>query len=307
MTAPSGWPDATNTGYRNAPGYPGSLTTYSSGAIQSNTTYQYQVFPGGMSIGDSGTHPVNVTFVGCRFISNNLEDANVAVYGDNITFSYCSFEPSAVAAPPTTYNQGYQYGIDHRYDGKLTVSHCDFWGFGNGIQIGFSSQAEPLTVSDSWFHDARDDGGVDHTDGILENYGGPNYSYMTIHHNTIISFGNTNGIALQNGNGQGYDHLTVTNNYVSGFGYTLNVGGDGSGNTNVICTDNVLSDQLQPQIGFLYGWNDGSGNLWRRNTLDLPNPPGWPNNGAWGPAITQADQGRYYYPDGTAHATDYPG
>ena len=312
MTLPHGtgsearsWPDATNTGYVNAPGYPGSLATFS-GSIQSNTTYSFQNFTSGAGIGSSSVHPTNVTFIGCRFASNAVADANVACYGDNVTFQYCTFEPSADPTPPVTYANGYQYGIDQRYNGAMTVDHCNFWGWGNGIQWSFSSQAKPVIVRDSWFHDARDDGGVDHTDAILENYGGSinDHAYAVFHHNTMSSVGNTNGLALQ---GNSYFNITITHNYLSGFGYTLNAGSDGSGNQNVVVTDNVFSDEIQPGIGFLYGWSDGNGNLWRRNTLHLPNAPGWSNNGAWGAAITQADEGKYYYPDGTAHSVDYAG
>jgi hypothetical protein len=159
-----GWADATNTGYKHAPGLSGSLSTFK-GTIESGQTYRFFDFPQGLAIGSSSLHPTNVTFVGCRFASNAVGDANVAVYGDNITFDYCTFEPNRVSAPPTAYAQGYQYGIDQRYAGRVTVDHCDFWGWGNGIQLGWSSQAKPFVVRNSWFHDARDDGGgVDHTD-----------------------------------------------------------------------------------------------------------------------------------------------
>jgi hypothetical protein len=96
-----------------------------------------------------------VSFYGCRFASNAVSDANVAVYGDDIRFDYCTFQPSAATAPPVGYSQGYQYGIDQRFDGQLTVDHSDFWGWGNGIQFKFSNQAKPCTVRNSWFHNAR--------------------------------------------------------------------------------------------------------------------------------------------------------
>jgi hypothetical protein len=319
-TSPAGWPGAQNTGYRNAPGYPGALQPYSptpiagndcSGPITSGKTYSFCLFENGFRVGDASTHPTGVTFVGCRFTSNSLDDANVATHGDDIVFDYCSFEPSQSAAPPTPYSNGYQYGIDQRYDGKLTVDHSDFWGWGNAIQIGFSSQAKPLTIANSWFHDARDDGGIDHTDAILENYGGPGFSYMTFHHNTIVSVGNTNGLALQNGNDAGYDHTTVTENYFSGFGYTVNLGG-GKTITNTVFTDNVWGTDLQQTYFNYYGpWtpNAANANTWRRNTVhyaaagtrlqgDDPN----------GYVVQASDDGMYWVPtgDGIA-ATDYTG
>jgi hypothetical protein len=214
----------------------------------------------------------------------------VRLYGE-ATFSYSTFEPSndADSKPPTPYSQGYQYGIDQRYDGKLTIDHSDFWGWGNGIQIGYSSQAKPLTVKDSWFHDARDDGNIDHTDAILENYGGSGFSYMTFDHNTIVSVGNTNGLALQNGDKGGYDHLTVTNNYFSGFGYTVNIGGSGR-ISNSLFTGNTYGTDIKPTYGPLYDWSsDGTNNLWRNNKWHVP-------SGGWG---NPAHDGWYWIPDGS--------
>lgn len=290
---PSGWPDASTTGYQYAPGYPGHLSSCSTN-IQSNTTYQFCDFSGGLYIGSSSNHPVNVSFIGCRFASNATVDANVAIYGDNISFDYVTFEPSAKSAPPVTFNQGYQYGIDQRYAGKVTINHANFWGWGNGIQIGSSNQAKPFSVSNSYFHDARDDGGQDHTDAILENYGG--LSYMVFDHNTIVSIGNTNGLALQAGNHTNYDHLTVTNNYFSGFAYTVNIGGGGY-LANSSFTDNTFGTDIKPTWGPLYGWG-GTNNLWRRNKWKIA--PGT----TWSPP---SNDGKYWWPDGTLSTSDYTG
>lgn len=288
---PSAWPNASNTGHEHAPGYPGSLTPFT-GTIQSGQTYQYKDFPSGVGVGSAGSPVTNVTFRGCRFRSNAVDDANVAVYGDDITFDYSTFEPSAVNAPPTPYAKGYQYGIDVRTAGKVTVDHSNFWGWGNGIQFGSSTQAKPFVVKNSWFHDAREDGGVDHTDAILENYGGQ--SYMLFDHNTIVSAGNTNGLALQ---GDSYANVTVTNNYFSGFGYTVAVGTK-SGNTNVVFTDNTFGTDIEPGYGPLYGWQSGTGNTWRRNKWRVT--PG-------GYSTQTSDDGKYWWPDGTLSGTDYAG
>ena len=97
---PSPWsqfPGAANTGYQHAPGYPGHLTDCSNLAVQSNSTYKYCDFTDGLTVGNG---VVNVTFIGCRFASNDVEDANVADYGDGIKFSYDTFEPSTVPAGP---------------------------------------------------------------------------------------------------------------------------------------------------------------------------------------------------------------
>jgi hypothetical protein len=299
------WPNASNSGYRNAPEFnttsnpngAGKLSTYT-GTIQSNTTYRFVDFTDSTYIGSASSHPVNVTFYGCRFQSNSTADANVAVYGDNVSFIYSSFEPKAgnYSTPNTTvaYNKGYQYGIDVRYEGKVTVDHADFWGFGNGIEFGYSSQAKPFTVSNSWFHHARDDGGIDHTDAILENYGGQ--SYMVIDHNTIVSVGNTNGLALQNGDKRGYSNVKVTNNYFSGFGYTVNAGGYGDNNKNFEFTGNTFGTDIKPVWGPLYSWADGNGNLWRNNKWRVT-PGGYSSN--------TADNGKYWLPGGNLSTTDY--
>ena len=281
--------DSSNSGYRNAPGYPGSLTNFT-GSLQSGQTYRFMNFPGGLSIPESIS---DVTFYGCRFASNSLEDANVSVYGENITFDYSSFEPSAVSAPPVAYNRGYQYGIDKRRAGRMIVDHSDFWGWGNGIQFGSSSQAEPVIVRNSYFHHARQDGGIDHTDAILENYGGE--SYMVFDNNTIVSVGNTNGLALQ---GDNYHHVTITNNYFSGFGYTVNMCGRFSACSSIIFTDNTFGTDIEPDWGPLYGWSNSTNNLWRRNKWHVV-PGSYYTN--------LADDGKFWWPDGSLRPTDYTG
>ena len=245
-------------------------------------------FPNGLYVGSATDHPTNVTFYGSLFESNALEDANVAVYGDNITFDYSTFKPSGASSPPVAYNQGYQYGIDVRSSGQVTVDHSDFWGWGNGIQFGSSSQAKPFVVTNSWFHDARADGGKDHTDAILENYGGP--SYMVFDHNTIVSKGNTNGLALQ---GKGYDHVRVTRNYFSGFGYTVNLGGS-TGMTNSCFVGNTFGTDIKPVWGPLYGWN-GSSSVWEGNKWHVA--PG-------GYSTASSDDGKFWLPSGSLSSSE---
>lgn len=313
------FPGPTNTGYRNAPGYPGHLTTYSatpipnqecSGPIQSDKTYHFCRFVQAPAIGDVNTFVTNTTFVGCQFLSNAVDNANVTfANGNNVAFSYSSFEPSQVASPPVAYGKGYQYGVNQVQDDRpanylhghgFTVDHSDFWGFGNGIQIGKSTQAEPVIIKHSWFHDASEAGSsngapIYHVDAILDSDGGADQSYIVIDHNTIVSVGNTNGVALQYA-GAAYNNIWVTNNYVSGFGYTLNIGGAGY-LTNSVVTGNVFGTDIKPDWGPLYGWG-GSGNVWRNNTWRVA--PGT----TWSPA---SDNGLYWWPDGTLSSTDYAG
>jgi hypothetical protein len=293
----AGFPDNCTTGYQSAPDYPGSLSTCSN-SIQSNMTYRFCNFSSGLGIGSASNPVSNVTFYGCRFASNAVADANVALYGDNISFDYVTFEPSADSAPPTAYNQGYQYGIDQRSAGKITIDHSDFWGFGNGIQFSSSTQAKPFVVRNSWFHDARADGGVDHTDGILSNEGGP--SYMVFDHNMIASVGNTQGLALQTET-RAYDQVTVTNNYFSGFGYTVALG-ENLQSTNLTFTGNTFGTNFEPVYGPLYCdavWNSATkGNVWRTNKWHVV------SGSYYSPA---SDDGKFWWPDGTLHTMDYGG
>jgi hypothetical protein len=288
----SRWPDDSNTGYRNAPDYPGELKRFS-GRIKSGATYKFLDFPHGVEIG-KGVR--DVTFIGCRFASNNVVDTTVALYGDDITFRYSTFEPAGMTGKAKTvdYERGYQYAIDQRAPGSFTVENSDFWGWGNGIQFAWSTKSNPVVVRDSWFHHARTDGdGVDHTDAILENYGGP--SHMVFDHNTIVSVGNTNGLALQ---GPGYENVTVTNNYFSGFGYTVSLGVKPEQNRNFVFKDNTFGTDIKPGWGPVYGWRDGPGNVWEGNKWRVA-PGGYSRD--------KSDDGKYWLPDGGPSSRDYSG
>lgn len=270
---PSARPDATNTGYTNAAGYPGSLTTGPT-TFESDTTYSFMEFTDGTFIGSTGTPVSNVTFFGCRFVATG--DINVALFGDNITFSYCSFEPGGVSAPPVSYAQGYQYGIsaDGSYNSsveKLTVENCDIWGFGNGIDVAGSTQAKPQVYRNNWIHDPRADGGIDHTDG-LGNMNSANSSYVVIDNNVIEGVGNTNALAFQGGT---HDHFTITNNLFGGYGYTLSIYDTG---TNITFTDNVFSTRYECGFGPLReDWTTYSGLVWARNKWMVPAGAAWGN------------------------------
>jgi len=271
------WPDATNTGYKNAPDYPGSLTKWTGGAIQSNRTYSFVDF-GSVSVGTKTTPVSNVTFYGCRFKATAVNEALVVLFGDNITFDYSSFEPG-VDAPPVPFLKSYQYGISAggsygSFVGKLTVSHSDFWGFGNAIDVTGSTQEKPHVFRDSWIHDASDDNnGEYHTDGIGSLSGSGRGSYVVIDHNTIESIGNTNGIAFQAGT---YSNFTITNNLFGGFGYTVVVWA-ANGAPNTVFTDNTFSTRLRVVWGPLYpqGFWQSAGSLWRRNKWMVPVGAAW--------------------------------
>lgn len=296
-----GFPDATNTGHLAWPGFTG-LTAYSGanpittdGAVITGKHVTEE-----LSIGTAATRPTGVTFRGCLFEVTAPNFPNVQDYGTNTTFEYCTFRPSAVAAPPVSFAQSYQFGINHSGVG-LVARRCHFWGFGNAIQLDQSSNVtNPVTIEYNYMHDAADQANdTYHHDGILSSNGGAGISHITIRGNTIVSGGNTNAIALQvdPGSPAYYSNITVTGNLVGGFGATVNVGGNGTGNTNVVFTDNTLTTLIQPLFFELYGWSDGNGNLWRRNRWLVP--PG----AAYG---SPADSGKFWTPAGVS-TTDWTG
>jgi len=310
------FPSAASTGFTKAPGYPGKLTDCSSLIVKSNTTYRFCNFPDGLFVGSVTQHPVNVTFIGCRFASNSVVSADVADYGRNITFSYSTFEPSTVAvgsepvsprARPVSAAASYQYAVDLRYDGGFTIDHSDIWGFGDGIQFSNSSKADPVVIENSWIHNpSLDPTGQAHVDAILNSYGG--ISYMTFNHNTIVGNGNTQALGLQGSSA--YKHVTITNNYFSGYGYTICVGIRVL-STDIVFTGNVLASALEPTYGPIYSSESfstpGLGNVWRDNKFYVVPGTSW---------LAAKNSGLYWWPTDTnpsnsgqviGHATDYPG
>lgn len=261
-------------------------------------------------MGTNSSHPVNVTFIGCLFASDSADNANVNDYGENIEFDYDSFGPvDALGQADTSAvsnSEGYQYGILQGSDGALTVDHSDFWGFAEAVQFGSSDSAAPVVISNSWIHNSRNPGNADHTDGILENYGG--LSYMVFNHNTIVGDGNTNALALQGG--KPYSHVEITNNYFSGYGYMVNSGSD-TRSTQMIFTGNVWGTDIEPYYGPLYGdamyTSPGLGSVWANNKIEVTSGTNW---------MAAGNNGLYWWPtDGNpsssseiiGHHTDYPG
>src|SRR6266853_1564729 len=218
-------------GFAAAPGYPGSLTTssgpFTSGTAANPTVISFKDF-------DAGTSSTNidanfVTFIGCRFQSNNVNGNCVssgATGCQNIIFSYCSFVPRTVFTAPSQLSvwpsagagqqviasagyidginaianaNGYQFSFDchNLTDGPITWNHCDFTGFANCINfIGHTAQ---MTVQDCWIHCSRNTAGLDHTDGPGYLNGGVEPHNIKIDHCTIASIGSTNGLAMQGG------------------------------------------------------------------------------------------------------------
>lgn len=295
---PSGFPNNCTTGYAAAPDYPGSLHSCG-GTIQSNTTYSFCDFSGGLDVGTSSTAVSNVTFHGCRVHGVAVDEALVLLFGDNITFEYSTVEPNAAFAHNTqvAHSQSYQYGIEangsyNSHVGKLTVTNSDFWGFGNAIDVHGSTQAKPQVFRDNWIHDAANDGGGDyHTDGIGDESGSGSGSYVVIDHNTIVSPGNTNGIAFQQGS---YSNFTLTNNLFGGFGYTVALWAPAP---NTTFTGNTFTTLLKPDFGPLYPqsfWTS-SGSIWKNNLWLVPSGAAYGN---------PADNGKFWTPNGPS-TTDY--
>lgn len=287
-------PDASNTGYRNAPGYSGALTPWPGGPVAAGMTYAYYSFEGGQDIG-TNADPIHgdVTFIGCRWFSAG--EALTRIYCDGtVTFSYSSHEPDGtVLAPPVSNALGYQFGVRNEGTntvGGITYDHCDMWGYANAIDVVGSSQALQQKFTNSWIHDARADGGTDHTDGIgsLQGFSG---SYLTIDHNNIQGLGNTNAIAFQGGT---WDHMAVTRNLLGGYGYTVHINDTTS---NILFTDNVFSTLYPVGFGPLYdgAFATSAGSLWRRNKWLVP--PG----AAWG---NPANNGKFWIPTAGNSPTD---
>jgi hypothetical protein len=307
-----GWPDSTNVGYENAPGYPGSLTVASSTSStcpktpQSNHTYRFCQYVGGLNLPANLT---NVTFYGDDFYALAPQNANVhAAAGDNnITFDYDTFQPEQTS-PPVSCSQSYQYGI-YNENGAMTgytVEHSDFWGFGNAIDTAGSTQTNPQIFKYNWIHDSVTTGGCGyHNDGI-GNLNNGTQAYATTDHNNIQFAGNTNDIAWQAGT---YTHMTNTNNLLGGDNEAY-AGGRCSNTCDVITTGNTFNTYLAivgdyPIDNADHYWLN-SGSAWNHNYWAVP--PG----AAWG---TPAYNGYYWVPTTNSNAprdcgfvspTDYP-
>lgn len=283
QTAPvSGWPDGTNTGYQHAPGYPGSLTAWGGGAIQSNTTYSFIDFPGGADVGLTGTPVTNVKFIGCRFHGTGPGGAMVMLRGNDLTFEYCTIEPDVTPVQYVTYAQSYQYGLcgGGSYNtsvGKLTVKYCNIWGYGNAIDVTPTTDpAKPQVYQHNYIHHAADiNNDVYHHDGIGATGNNVSGSYVTIDHNTIESEGNTNAIAYQAVGP--WTYFTVTNNLIGGFNRAVSF--RGPNNHHITFTDNTFSTKVYNRLSPLDGdnWWLTTGSSWKRNKWKVPAGAAWGN------------------------------
>lgn len=360
---------ASNTGHLAAPGWPGSFTggTFTTTpTVTSGSTVEYADFIDGCNIGSTGT-PISspVTFRGCRFQGSGSASADGPDQNDYgahcylfanalVTFEYCTFQP-AVANYPTRltgeeieadrstwvqYGDGYQYaligdgGFNTFVAGGLLVDYCDFWGFGNALQLGGSTVANPHIVKRSWFHHSSDpfvknsNGSTQwHNDGWLCNGNGGSYRGAQALMNRMEIGGNTNLIAWQQdvGSPAVYSDCTVAGNVFGGDQNTVAMGeGRTTAGQRMIFRDNDFTTRIGRSVGTgrpLYSglWDvsdDGAegagGSFWGRNLYVVgageaqANYPG----ANWG---NPDKDGTYWHPGdtdtfirtGTAHASDY--
>jgi hypothetical protein len=316
-TPPLAWPSSANTGYKKAPGYPGSLTA-GPASLTAGATYSFRLFNG------TPTIPANVTFIGCRFTSNWSDGWNVRS-DNNVTFKFCTFEPQTPAAPPNAawpsagaglsvagdsaqipymIASGYQYGI-HKPNGTLLMEDCDMWGFGNAVTMFGTAQK---TIRRCWIHDAA----RAMTSGELYHHDGPGHldgggcSNVLIEDCTIASLGNTNGLAFQIGS---YSNIVIRRNYLSGWGFTADLGHGGGNDTGMIFEDNVIATDIQSVWGPLYTnfvtTYRSAGSSWKRNKLRVM--PGTVKASGAVFSFTQADDGKFIHPDGAKSTTDWAG
>lgn len=284
------WPDATTTGYQNAPGYPGSLTALSGPFTTSNVTYSFRDI-GQTTIGqDGGATPTNVEFFGCRFRCTDNTGAMLRLYGTNFRFRYCTFMPAAVSAPPVSYANAYEYALilDGGYNtacGQLLVEYCDFWGGHDYITLAGYSGNPARTIRYNYMHDTADTGGVAHCDFIGHTNNTGSFSNVQIIGNSMVGEANSSILGFQYGN---YSNFTIEDNLIGDGGYSVNIQGTGTNNS---FQRNTFTTITKPNFGPLQGgmaWNSANGNVWRENKWKVP------AGAAWG---TPSNDGKFWIPD----------
>lgn len=299
------WPNDSNTGYQNAPGYPGTrgvadktkLTKASASStacplqFESNKTYQFCYYPNGMSIGspqypgdpDVGQHLTNVHFVGFLVEGTSPTDDTSAIMAyckSNCTLDYFTIKPAKVEAPDvpapkhgTTYPNSYGtimnagWGAYYGYARGLSLKHSNIWGYQSGIILGGdNTAATPNVFEDNWMHDQGQ---------CLE------YSGCLTHADGIgmVDTGGTAKYITINHNNMPFI-MDNTNNIAFQEGtydhltITNNIfSGDGytiaiwDTSTNITFTGNVITNYAQHYFGWNYGRNfwDTPGSTWAKN------------------------------------------
>jgi hypothetical protein len=203
--------------------------------------------------------------------------------------------------------------------GGYTIINSDIWGLGNGINFSQTNSSNPINFSNDWIHDPMLGGAqCTHTDGIgdVSSAGGDYVEDLVLDHNTVAGATNSNGLAMQfhSGNNAVYNNDSYTNNFWAGSGYTIDLGLCSTcvttPVTNIVFRGNVIGPTPTPVFGQNYGdWTtyfstSGSGNFWRLNTYLGGD---YLCTGSCGTPIGNVPAGYYWYPNGSANATDFTG
>lgn len=344
-------------GFAHAPGFSsltpftGSLISGTSGAHQ---VYSFKDFNSGNFPNLTISGLTFVDFIGCRFQSaaNSPHPAaqsssNILFNsGSNITFSYCSWTPlaskylinpnygSPTAAWPASgaghntvtqiagtnaiaETDAYTYGLVINSGGPISLSHCEFWGYGNAAIDWASSTSAAITVDNCWIHDSAASGNVnnEHQDALGYLNDGHPPSNITISNCTIAGIGNTNALAWQGGTAT-FNNINHVHNYLSGYGYTALLSTDTTGIfTNSQFINNVFGTDLQNIWGFLFQFYQspqfhsygpmfsGNGNTWSGNIVNVV--AGTTISSTSSDTWTTASNGLFLLPDSTYSHTDF--
>jgi hypothetical protein len=229
-----------------------------------------------------------------------------------------------------TYLHDPRWAFDEVWDAtKLYPNGWGVWGSdGNGYVAHFWPPdlnsdnpgyvpvgVDPTTDDGTWWARNTDD----HTNGIIASAPNAPFFNFLLDHCTVAGIGNTNAVAFQWNNIHNYSGIKVRRCYLSGFNQTLAVGSSplsdnpshpqGVYDTGMEVTDNVWATDIAPMGGPVqrgdfyptqFDRSKNPSNLWARNKVKLyPGATWW----QWG--ATPADDGKYLWPDGTFHDTDW--
>lgn len=190
VTAPTGFPDATNTGVPA-----GTALTNSSGQL--NITVAGTVIDARNHSGNIVVNAPNVIIKRSRIRTASAFNV-IQNNSTNLLIEDCEIDGI------NSNSQGFT-------SGNVTVRRCNIHNCENGLNVG-----GPTVVEDSFIHDLYSGGGA-HSDGAQFNQGASN---ITFRHNTIQG-GNTSAIIMwDEGNPQNANVL-IENNKLSGGAYTL--------------------------------------------------------------------------------------
>lgn len=301
----SSWPNATNTGYQYAPGYPGTpgiadktkLTKASASSTtcptkpESNKTYKFCYYPSGLQIGspqypgdpDVGQHLTNVHFVGVLVEDSGPTSDSSAIMAyckSDCTLDYFTIKPSGLDAPDvpapkhgTTYSKSYGtimnagWGAYYGYARGLSLKHSNIWGYQSGIILGGdNTAATPIVIEDNWLHDQGQ---------CLEQPGCPTHADGI---GMVDTGGTAKYITINHNNMPFIQNNTNNIAFQEGTYDTIKItnnilSGDGytvaiwNTSKNITFTGNVLTNYGQHYFGVMYPKNfwDTPGSTWKNN------------------------------------------